>query len=215
MTERWNEIETLFESALDRPRAERITWLYGACDDPQLRAEVERLLKAHERADGILDAPASLAPDSPDVRGQRIGPYRLLREIGRGGMSVVYLAEREAPYRQRVAVKLLRPGLVTSDLVRRFLAERQILATLDHPNIARLLDGGVTDDGRPYFVMELVEGQPITDYCDGHRLSVDDRLVLFERVCEAVQYAHRNLVVHRDLKPSNVLVTEKIGRAHV
>jgi len=208
MTDRWNEIETLFESALDRPREERITWLYGTCDDPKLRAEVERLLKAHERASGILDTPASLAPEPLDVQGQRLGPYRLLREIGRGGMSAVYLAEREDPYRQHVAVKLLRPGLATSDLVRRFLAERQILATLDHPNIARLLDGGVSDDGRPYFVMEYVEGQPITDYCDAHRLSVDDRLVLFEQVCEAVQYAHRNLVVHRDLKPSNIFVTD-------
>jgi serine/threonine protein kinase len=208
MTERWSEVQTLFESAIDRPREERITWLQGTCDDPQLRAEVERLLRAHERADGILDTPASLTPESLNVRGQRIGPYRLVREIGRGGMSVVYLAEREDPYRQRVAVKLLRPGLATSDLVRRFLAERQILATLDHPSIARLLDGGVSDDGRPYFVMELVEGKPITDYCDAHRLSVDDRLALFERVCEAVQYAHRNLVVHRDLKPSNILVTE-------
>ena len=207
MIERWNEIEALFESALDRQCEERITWLHGACDDSQLRAEVERLLKAHERAGGVLDSPAVLASEPPDVRRQRIGPYRLLREIGSGGTSVVYLAEREAPYRQCVALKLLRPCLAMSDLVRRFLAERQILATLDHPSIARLLDGGVSEDGRPYFVMELVEGEPITDYCDAHRLSVDERLVLFERVCEAVQHAHRNLVVHRDLKPSNILVT--------
>jgi serine/threonine-protein kinase len=211
MAERWDDIETLFESALDRPPEDRIRWLHGTCDDPELCAEVERLLRAHERAEGILDAPAPLAPGSADVQGHRIGPYRVLREIGRGGMSVVYLAEREDPYRQRVAVKLLRPGLATSDVVRRFRAERQILAILDHPNIARLLDGGVSEDGRPYFVMEFVEGQPITDYCDAHRCSPDERLVLFERVCEVVQYAHRNLVVHRDLKPSNILITEDEG----
>jgi len=212
------QVEELFELALEHKPAERSVWLYGACGDAALRAEVARLLAAHERAEGILDSSApDLAGlleseqreyDSVEAIG-RVGPYRLVREIGRGGMGTVFLAERDdAHFRHRAAVKVLRRGLDTDDLVRRFVAERQILATLQHPNIARLLDGGVTDDGRPYYVMEYVAGEPLDAYCDRRRLSLDERLRLFAVVARAVHYAHRNLVVHRDLKPSNILVAD-------
>src|SRR5581483_9392434 len=137
-----------------------------------------------------------------------IGPYRVLRKIGEGGMGAVYLAERDdAQYKKQVAIKLVRPGFASSFIVRRFRNERQILASLDHPNIARLLDGGTTDDGLPYFVMEYIEGQPIDRFCDEHRLTTAERLKLFRTACSAVHFAHQNLVVHRDLKPSNILVT--------
>jgi len=168
--ERRREIERIFEAALERPSSERLEWVRGACGgDEELCTGVLRLLKAHERAEGILDDPASPiaefledAADSPGAD-RRIGAYRLVREIGRGGMSIVYLAERDdRQYRQTVALKLIRRGLDTPDLVQRFRAERQILATLSHPNIAHLLDGGTTEDGLPYLVMEHVAGEPIT-----------------------------------------------------
>jgi eukaryotic-like serine/threonine-protein kinase len=214
-TERRKEVEALFDAALDRPRSERTVWLDGACaGDAALRAEVAGLLAAHDRATGILDLSprrmaALLGPDYDTIDVvPRVGPYRLVREVGRGGMGSVYLAERDDDhYRQQVAVKILRRGLDTDELVRRFVAERQILATLQHPNIARLLDGGMTSDGRPYYVMEFVDGEHLDAYCDSRRLSIEARLELFCVVVRAVQHAHRNLVVHRDLKPSNVLVT--------
>ncbi len=152
--------------------------------------------------------PRSPATRPDPMRGRRIGPWRILRRLARGGMGDVYVAERaDGQFEQRAALKVLRRGLDTDDILRRFLAERQILATLAHPNIARLLDGGATENGRPYLVLEYVEGEPITDYCDARRLGVADRLRLFATVCRAVQHAHRNLVLHRDLKPSNILVT--------
>src|SRR5262249_35126727 len=152
-------------------------------------------------------AVTAAAPD--ELTGQRIGPYRLTRLIGRGGMGAVYEAVRDDDeFRKRVAIKLIKRGM-ESDFVReRFLRERQILASLDHPHIARLLDGGATSEGRPYFVMEFVAGETITAYCDRRKLSLDEKLKLFRDVCSAVQHAHCNLVIHRDLKPGNILVTE-------
>ena len=210
----WKEIEALFEEALQHPPERRVAWLKKTCKDPAIREEVSLLLAAHERASGILDTSpfplvAAFADQIP-VAPQRIGPYRLVQEIGRGGMGTVYLATRDDDqFEQNVAIKVLRPGLDTQDLVQRFLAERQILATLHHPGIAQLYDGGVTGDGRPYFVMEYIRGEPITNYCNAQRLSVKARLHLFTQAVRAVQYAHRNLVVHRDIKPSNMLVTSE------
>jgi eukaryotic-like serine/threonine-protein kinase len=214
--ERRKQIEMFFEAALERPPAERERWLREACgSDEELRAAVLRLLTAHRRAEGVLEGPAPTVaslldgPDDP-TPGRRIGAYRLVREVGRGGMSIVYLAERDdGQFRQAVAVKVIRRGLDSPDLVRRFCAERQILASLNHPNIARLLDGGTTEDGLPFLVMEHVPGEPLTAFCDRGRLTVEERLKLFVTVARAVQYAHRNLVVHRDLKPSNILVTRE------
>ena len=206
---RREQVEQLFEAALDRPAGERAAWLREACwDDPDLHDEVARLLAAHDRAAGVLELPggavAALLHAPPP---ERVGPYRIVREIGRGGMGSVYLAERQEPFRQTVALKLLRPEVQSDELVRRFVSERQILASLQHPAISRLLDGGVTDDGRPYLVMEHVDGEAIDTWCDRRRLGVEERLRLFCAVARAVQHAHRNLVVHRDLKPSNILVS--------
>ena len=223
-SERWQQIDTLFAEALDRPPDERSAFLRHACgDDPALYHAVTQLLDEMDAAaqalgESVTDFAAPLMPElEADLRAEdvddvsvdrRIGPYRVVRPIGRGGMGTVYLAERaDDQYRQQVALKLVRKGMDTQEIVQRFRYERQILASLEHPGIARLYDGGVSGDGRPYLVMEYVDGQPIDAYCDAHRLSVVDRLKLFEGVCDAVQYAHRNTVVHRDLKPSNILVT--------
>jgi eukaryotic-like serine/threonine-protein kinase len=201
--ERRAQIEALFEAALELPERDRAPWLETECaGDPELMAEVHALLAAHEMADQLFgDRPGAEAH-------QLLGPYRVLRELGRGGMGVVYLAERaDGHFRRRVAIKLADTKDTKDPVYQRFLAERQILAGLDHPNIARLLDGGISEDGRPYLVMEYVEGLPITTYCERHRLPIDERLRLFTDVCEAVQHAHQNLVIHRDLKPSNIMVT--------
>ena len=221
-SERWHRIQAVLDAALDLPRERREAIVEEACaGDPQLRAEVERLLASCESAEHFLEEPAaefaaSLLADpslTPPTRvDAQIGAYRLIREAGRGGMGTVFLAERaDDQYRKQVALKLVRRGMENEHSIRRFIEERQILASMEHPDIARLLDGGVTDDGLPYYVMEFVEGAPIDRYCDERRLTVDERLVLFCRVCEAVQYAHRALVVHRDLKPSNILVTADGG----
>ncbi|MEL7364136.1 MAG: serine/threonine-protein kinase, partial [Bacteroidota bacterium] len=214
-------LSDLLADALERESDERAAFLQAACaDDPTLVAEVERLLAAHEAAvssrrfaSGVFDlAPAALAEAAPLPD---IGSYRLVREIGRGGMGTVWLAERaDGLFEQRVAVKLMRAGVVSEDQHRRFRAERRILAGLDHPHIARLLDGGVTAPasgmgaGQPYLVMEYVEGVPITTYCRERNLPLAGRLALVREVCETVAYAHQNLVVHRDLKPSNIFVAE-------
>ena len=210
--ERWNQVDHLFAQALDRPPAERSAFLDAACaGDTALRRQVERLLAADEEGSGFLSgAPAELLELALDDReeGGRLGPYRLLRKLGHGGMGTVYLAHREDEHYQRdVAIKILRSGLASTEAYHRFVAERQILARLEHPNIARLYDGGSTADGRPYLIMELVEGEPVDSYCDRHRLTVDQRLDLFQKICAAVQYAHQNLLVHRDLKPANILIT--------
>ena len=203
--QRRRQIETLFDEALERPSLERDAWLSRECAaDPGLLAEVEALLAAHGLAERIFEPRPPAGADAPE----RIGPYRLVRELGRGGMGRVYLAERDdGQYRSRVALKLIRGGADDGQLRERLVAERQILAALGHPNIARLLDGGVADDGRPYLVMEYVDGLPITTHADRHRLGIEERLRLFADVCSAVQHAHQNLVIHRDLKPGNILVT--------
>jgi eukaryotic-like serine/threonine-protein kinase len=200
--ERRQQIEAFFEAALEHPPADRAVWLESACaDNPELLAEVQALLAAHELAEQLFEQQAR-----PPV--ERIDAYRIIREIGRGGMGTVFLAERaDGQYRRRVAIKLIATSNVDDPLHQRFLAERQILAGLDHPKIARLLDGGLTEDARPYLVMEYVDGLPITTYCDRHRLGIEDRLQLFLDVCAAVQHAHQNLVIHRDLKPGNILIT--------
>ena len=149
--------------------------------------------------------PPLSAPD--ELVGQSVGPYRVLRPLGEGGMGAVYLAVREEPFRRHVALKVIRGSVHAPEVLRRFEQERQILASLDHPGIARLLDGGATEGGLPYFAMEYVDGQPLTVYCDEHRLGVDARLELFRSVCGAIHFAHQNLVLHRDVKPSNILVT--------
>ncbi|NNF58543.1 MAG: serine/threonine protein kinase [Rhodothermaceae bacterium] len=220
-TQRWHQVKAIFEQVVERPSAERMAYLASACgEDERLREEVESLLAAHDDETPFLSEP--VAPmawgllEQPEAmqQGMRLGPYRLVRELGHGGMGLVYLAERaDGQFEQQVAVKLVRQGHMRSDLVRRFQHERQLLASLSHPGIARLLGGGMTEpvpgapDGLPYLVMEYVEGEPITAYGDRHRLSVRARIELFRTVCETVQYAHQNLIVHRDLKPSNILVT--------
>jgi serine/threonine-protein kinase len=220
---RLRRVEAVLDAALTREPAEWPSLLDETCSgDPELRREVEALLARVHSAERFLESPPAAAAaaliaethalevsHSASARdGQRIGAYRIVRELGRGGMSRVFLGERaDGQFQHQVALKLLRPGL-DSELDReRFRGERQILASLSHPNIARLFDGGITDDGEPYLVMEYVEGEPLDRYCITHNLSLAERLTLFLRVAEATQYAHRNLVVHRDLKPSNILVT--------
>ncbi len=215
--ERWLRVDALFEAALDQPLEERTRFVAArSADDDDLRREVEALLAAAGKVGSFLQDPVvppfagAIDPGDaePAAAGARIGPYRILSEIGEGGMGAVYLAVRDDDaFRKQVAIKLLLPGARSVGLVRRFRSERQILATLEHPNVARLLDGGATPDGRPYLVMEYVDGLPVDEYCDAHRLSVRRRLEIFGQVCAAVHYAHQNLVVHRDVKPSNILVT--------
>ncbi len=204
-----SRIEALFEAALERAPEERSAYLDEVCPDADVRSEVSAMLGAHERTHGLFEAePAWRALGGP-APGKRIGAYRLVRELGRGGMGTVYLAERDdGQFQRRVAIKFLSAGPTTAELVERFLAERQILAALDHPRVARLLDGGVTGEGWPYYVMEYVEGEPLDAYARRKGLSPEDRLRLFCEVAHAVHYAHQNLVVHRDLKPSNILVTD-------
>jgi len=203
-------VDGLLDELLDLPAESRTSLLDRRCqDDPAVHAEVDSLLKAAKAVGGFLSTPAMLAtePLLEDIPpGTRIGAWRILCRIGRGGMGVVYEAERaEGDFRQRVAVKLLRQESVAE--LPRFHIERQILASLEHPGVARLYDGGITSDGRPYMVMEFVEGRPITEYCTSKQASLGQRMQLFVQVCEAVAYAHRNLIVHRDLKPANILVT--------
>lgn len=216
MAATWNKVQDIVDAALDLPPEQRTEYLDQACHDANIRRSVESLIRSYQEAGGFLEQPAlkgqqDIAPSSENVEswaGRRIGPYQLAEEIGHGGMGAVYRAVRDdQQYSKQVAIKLLLIGFHSRFTLARFRAERQILATLEHPNIARLLDGGATDDGSPYFVMELVEGQPIDQYCDSHKLGIPDRLRLFRAVCGAVQYAHQNLVIHRDLKPANVLVT--------
>lgn len=209
--QRWHQVQSLFHAALDLPPEERTSFLEEACGgDETLYAEIASLLEADASPAPLLDGGGVLAEilgEADDAaHPSMIGPYRIVKEIGRGGMGTVYLAERDAPFRKRVALKLIKRGMDTDEIIRRFRYEREILARLEHPHVARLLDGGTAEDGRPYLVMEYVDGQPIDRYCDERKLSVEERLRLFQSVCEAVQYAHRNLVVHRDLKPSNILV---------
>src|SRR4051794_17720717 len=207
----------IFSEALElNSTEERAAYLDRACGpDGALRGRVEGLLRAHVEGDDFLevpapaptvDAPPGGAP-APEEPGMVIGPYKLLEPIGEGGMGAVYMAEQVEPVRRRVALKLIKPGMDSKQVVARFEAERQALAMMDHPNIAKVHDAGMSASGRPYFVMELVRGLPITEYCDREQLSIPERLELFTLVCRAVQHAHQKGVIHRDIKPSNVLVT--------
>ncbi len=216
--ELWSRVEDLFHRALELDPNSRAEFLDDACrDDPVLRREVESLLALDKTAEHFIESPAlevmgRLAAQQPPITEipEKIGPYRIVREIGHGGMAVVYLAERDdQQYRGRVAIKMVKPGIGSDQVLERFRNERQTLAALDHPHIVKLLDGGSTTVGLPYLVMEYVEGLPIDRYCDLNKLSIADRLRLFRTVCSTVQYAHQNLVIHRDLKPGNILVTRE------
>jgi serine/threonine protein kinase len=206
--------QTLFAEALERPDPrERAAFLDQACqDDPGLRQRIERLLAQHQHAGDFLESsplPPARTIDGtiPERPGTVIGPYKLLEQIGEGGMGVVFMAEQQQPIRRKVALKVLKPGMDTRQVIARFEAERQALALMDHRNIAKVLDAGQTSSGRPYFVMDLVKGIPVTEYCDENQLPVRERLELFVHVCQAVQHAHQKGIIHRDIKPTNLLVT--------
>jgi non-specific serine/threonine protein kinase/serine/threonine-protein kinase len=215
--ETWQQIKTIFHAALELDPARRAPYLREACaGDPLLRAQVESLVESHEQAGDFIAEPAFVGArlasgaegGAESLVGRRIGAYEIARELGRGGMGAVYLGVRaDAQFDQRVAIKIVKRGTDTDFVLRRFSRERRTLAALDHPNIGKLLDGGATEDGLPYFVMEYIEGLSLNAYCDERRLSITERLKLFREVCSAVSYAHQNLIVHRDLKPSNILVT--------
>jgi non-specific serine/threonine protein kinase/serine/threonine-protein kinase len=210
--ERWQRVEELFEAALTKEPASRGSFLAEAvAGDADLAKEVLARLAASEEAGKSSSADHTLESRTQSGAlpvGRRIGPYRVLSEIGHGGMGAVYRAIRDDDqYRKQVAIKLVRGGMASDFIIHRFKAERQILANLEHPNIARLIDGGTTEEGWPYFSMEYVEGQPLDQYCNSRDLSIHRRLELFRKVCSAVEYAHQRLVIHRDLKPSNILVT--------
>jgi serine/threonine-protein kinase len=207
-------VETILEQAIAiAAPEERQAFVEQACaGDAGLRHRVERLITNHFRAGGFLERPA-VEVETVLVPEAVIGPYKLLEPIGEGGMGVVYVAEQSQPVRRKVALKVIKPGMDTRQVIARFEAERQALAMMDHPNIAKVHDAGATESGRPYFVMELVPGIPITEYCDRERLSIPERLELFVLVCRAVQHAHQKGIIHRDLKPSNILVTVIDGAA--
>ena len=217
--ERWRQVEEIFQAALDLLPEERARYVTQVCaTDTDLRRNVEVLLSQHDSAGDLLDHSlygetdqslfASFVDEKDPMLGRRLGAYRIEREIGRGGMGAVYEAVRaDNEFNKRAAIKLVKRGMDTDFILRRFRKERQILAALDHPHIGALLDGGTTDDGLPYFVMEFIEGQPLYSYCDNNQLNVTERLKLFRSICDAVHYAHQKQVVHRDIKPSNVLVT--------
>src|ERR1017187_5446290 len=216
-----HEIE-VFNIALELPPRERAAYLDRACaGDVALRQRVEELLKATEESCACLEGSDAVPPGPggtvrftlvpSEKAGDRIGRYKLLQQIGEGGCGVVYMAEQEEPVRRRVALKVIKLGMDTKSVIARFEAERQALALMDHPSIAKVLDAGATDTGRPYFVMELVRGIKITDYCDENNLSTKERLDLFVQVCRAIQDAHQKGVIHRDIKPSNILVTVNEG----
>jgi WD40 repeat protein/predicted Ser/Thr protein kinase len=221
MAQKPNGIETIYNAALQKgSEAERSAYLDAVCgDDHALRGRVEALLKAHEQAGDFLEVPAvdlnATLEESPSIEGSgtRIGRYEVLELIGEGGMGLVYLAQQKEPVRRRVALKIVKLGMDTKQVVARFEAERQTLAVLEHPNIAHVFDAGTTEAGRPYFVMEYVKGKSITKYCDEQKLSVEERLELFQQVCEGVHHAHQKGIIHRDIKPSNILVSVQDDKA--
>ncbi|HEX9960037.1 MAG TPA: protein kinase, partial [Pyrinomonadaceae bacterium] len=221
--EKWKRLEEIFNQAVVLPPEKRETFLDEACrGDRELREQADILLDSDSEAEdfiesspyvpyleNVIEGKNGASGDGDAYIGKKIGVYRITKEIGRGGMGAVYLAVRDdREFQQNVAIKLIKRGMDSDQVLRRFRNERQILAALNHPNIARLLDGGTTDDGLPYFVMEYIEGLPVTQYCDSNRLSVRERLQLFQQICAAIYYAHQNLIIHRDIKPSNILVTE-------
>ena len=212
----WSRVKRLFTQALEVPTGQREAWMHQACaGDAPMLAELRSLFAARAAPDRVgggvaeLLSPLLAEEDGASRAGSRIGAYRLLRELGVGGMGRVYLAERvDGQFTQQVALKLVRSELAAPELVQRFLRERDTLARLAHPNIAQLHDGGMSPDGSPYFTLEYVPGEPVTSWCDAHRLAVRARVQLLLKVCDAVEHAHRNLIVHRDIKPSNILVTQ-------
>jgi serine/threonine protein kinase/tetratricopeptide (TPR) repeat protein len=211
-----SQLESIFFAALEKPLAERATFLAEACArDTELRGRLEKMLSAHAEAGSFLEQPAFVGdapvlhePPIAECPGTIIGPYKLLQQIGEGGMGVVFMAEQSEPLHRTVALKIIKPGMDTRQVIARFEAERQALAMMDHPNIAKVLDAGATESGRPYFAMELVKGVPITKFCDEKHLPLRARLELFVEVCQAVQHAHQKGIIHRDIKPNNVLVAE-------
>jgi serine/threonine protein kinase/tetratricopeptide (TPR) repeat protein len=217
--ERWRQVEEIFQAALDLSPEDRNRYVSDVCAaDTELKRDVESLLSQYDSAGELLEEPVygntemsmlgSFVEEKDPMIGRRLGSYRIEREIGRGGMGAVYEASRaDNEFNKRAAIKLVKRGMDTDFILRRFRKERQILAALDHPHIAGLLDGGTTEDGLPYFVMEFIEGQPLYSYCDNNKLNITERLKLFRSICDAVHYAHQKQVVHRDIKPSNVLVT--------
>ena len=212
------EAKAIFLEALDcKGSDELIRYLERACgSDAALRTRVEELMRAHRDAGDFLGGAEkqNATCDQPiaEKTGAQIGPYKLLQEIGEGGMGTVYMAQQTEPVKRLVALKVIKPGMDSRQVIARFEAERQALALMDHPNIARVFEAGTTQSGRPYFVMELVKGVPLTKYCDEHRLTPKDRLELFIPVCQAIQHAHQKGIIHRDIKPSNVLVASYDGR---
>ncbi len=211
--EEWRRVRDVLESALELPPEQRSRFLDESCADANLRAEIESLIASHDQAGAevLNNPPVLLIEDEARFRlppGKRIGIYEIVEEIAQGGMGAVYRATRaDGEYKQVVAIKIVRAELGAALTNARFRNERQILASLDHPNIAKILDGGTTSEGLPYFVMEFIDGLPITDYCNRQKLSIDARLNIFRAACSAVHYAHQRLVIHRDIKPSNILVT--------
>ena len=213
--------EEIFHDAIEIPNpSERAAYLDQACqDDDKLRSEVDILLNSHERAGDFLNGPlddGEVTLDSPhqiEGPGTKIGRYELLQQIGEGGMGLVYLAQQKRPVKRQVALKIVKPGMDSREVIGRFEAERQALALLDHPNIARVFDAGTTNTGRPYFVMEHVKGMSITRYCDDRKLNIEQRLKLFKEVCEGLHHAHQKGIIHRDIKPSNILVSVHGDRA--
>lgn len=210
--ERWQKVKEILAECLERPAGQRYVWLEEACGgDGELKREVASLVDSYEASDDPLEEPALGQEENPEHReGRRVGPYRIVREIGEGGMARVYLGVRaDDAFRREVAIKLVKRGMDFEFILRRFRNERQIMANLDHPNVARLLDGGTTDDGVPYFVMEYIQGLPVDEHCDRQRLNLRERLELFRTVCSAVECAHAHGVIHRDIKPGNILITEE------
>jgi serine/threonine protein kinase len=217
MTSNRAKVEELFEAVRTRSAEERARYLADACGpDTELRAAVESLLTAHDAAAQFLQSPAVGVDLDPPLMfaapGTMIGRYKLLEPIGEGGYGVVFMAEQTAPVQRRVALKIIKAGMDTKQVIARFEAERQALALMDHPNIAKVFDAGVTDTGRPYFVMELVKGVSIIKYCDAHHVPPRERLELFVQVCQAVQHAHQKGIIHRDIKPTNVLIALYDGK---
>ncbi len=211
--EQWLKIKEIVGAALEREPSERGAFLDQACSQQgELRAEVESLLAAHAEADGLSEHPWTTTVADAAAEPKTIGPYRLIRELGVGGMGQVWLAEQTEPVRRRIALKLIKAGMYDAAVVKRFKSERQSLAIMEHPAIAKVFDTGATPAGQPYFAMEYVDGPPITDYCDRKKLNIRQRLKLFIQVCEGVQHAHQKAIIHRDLKPSNILVAETDGK---
>ena len=211
----WERLQHYFEEAVKLPEAEWMPYLQKACEGyPGLAEEVQEMLQADAADNSLLSGmilpSGGLEAVLNPMEGQMIGVYQIDRLLGRGGMGAVYLANRvDGQFEQQVAIKLLKRGMDSEELLRRFQTERQIQARLEHPNIARLLGGGLSADGQPYFSMEYVQGLPLDQYCDQQQLSLRQRLELFLLICQAIQYAHSQLVIHRDLKPSNILVNDK------